>query len=231
MGNLKIKTGPGDCFDQVAKKAKESASNEPFSNVEFDFNGVLCIVTKDTNLDYLFRDYTNSWTMNWKVVGPDCVKEYPLDVQIELDARNKANYEKSKQEAKKQTIKDDNEKQQCEEKVIGISMEFKDEEVWKTGLAKNADPYGACCYEFAEMWARLMQAEIATGKTVIDCAKTTSHQLGYLGITGFMYGAAVSILSHCWLHGEELRKWHNKDYGHEGEGVVNPAILSIKIKE
>lgn len=26
---------------------------------------------------------------------------------------------------------------------------------------------------------------------------------------------------------EELRKWHNKEYNYEGDGVVNPAILTI----
>ena len=95
------------------------------------------------------------------------------------------------------------------------------------GKAKNTDPYGACVYVYAEGWAKLMQREIAKGKTVAECAQKTSHELYFLGITGFMYGAAVSILSHCWKYGEELRKWHNKDYGHEGDGVVNPAILTI----
>ena len=47
------------------------------------------------------------------------------------------------------------------------------------------------------------------------------------GITGFMYGAAVSILSQCWEYGEYLRKWHNKDYGYDGDGVVNPAVITV----
>ena len=72
-----------------------------------------------------------------------------------------------------------------------------------------------------------MQVEIANGKKLIECAEPTSFQLGFLGITGFMYGAAVAILSKCWKHGEELRKWHNKEYNHEGDGVINPAILSV----
>jgi hypothetical protein len=60
-----------------------------------------------------------------------------------------------------------------------------------------------------------------------EIAEPTSFELGFLGITGFMYGAAVQILSKCWKHGEDLRKWHNNEYGHEGEGVVNPAILTL----
>ena len=42
-----------------------------------------------------------------------------------------------------------------------------------------------------------------------------------------MYGCAVSILSQCWKYGEELRKWHNKEYNYDGDGVVNPAVLTI----
>lgn len=43
-----------------------------------------------------------------------------------------------------------------------------------------------------------------------------------------MYGMAVSILSQCWKYGEFLRKWHNKEYGYEGDGVVNPAVMTVK---
>ncbi len=61
-----------------------------------------------------------------------------------------------------------------------------------------------------------------------DIAEKTSHAADNEGITGFMYGCAVSILAHCWKHGEELRKWHNGEYKYDGDGVVNPAILTIK---
>jgi hypothetical protein len=37
----------------------------------------------------------------------------------------------------------------------------------------------------------------------------------------------VSVLVHTWKHGEALRKWHNKEYGHEGDGVVNPAVVNF----
>lgn len=49
------------------------------------------------------------------------------------------------------------------------------------------------------------------------------------GISGFMYGCAVNILAQCWKYGEELRIWHNKDYGYEGDGVVNPAVLTVSV--
>jgi hypothetical protein len=44
-----------------------------------------------------------------------------------------------------------------------------------------------------------------------------------------MYGYAVNALSQSWKYGEELRKWHNTDYGYEGDGIVNPAVLTINV--
>lgn len=92
----------------------------------------------------------------------------------------------------------------------------------------NKDPYSRRCVTYAEDWGRLMQAEMAKGKALKDIAEPTSHQADTDGITGFMYGAAVSMLAECWVHGEELRRWHNKEYGHEGDGVVNPAVMTIR---
>jgi hypothetical protein len=46
-----------------------------------------------------------------------------------------------------------------------------------------------------------------------------------------MYGGAVSILAQCWEYGEDLRKWHNKEYDYEGDGTVNPAVVTITKKE
>lgn len=61
----------------------------------------------------------------------------------------------------------------------------------------------------------------------MDNADRLSLEADTEGITGFMYGASVGILSKCWEYGEELRKWHNKEYDYEGYGVVNPAILTV----
>ena len=71
--------------------------------------------------------------------------------------------------------------------------------------------------------------------TIRSVAKDTSHEADADGITGFMYGCAVSALAHFWEHGEVLRRWHNLDIQikDEGEranvsgGVLNPALLNI----
>ena len=65
--------------------------------------------------------------------------------------------------------------------------------------------------------------------SVIQIAGRASHDADVNGITGFMYGCAVNVLSQVWKYGEELRVWHNKQYGHEGDGIVNPAVLTVSV--
>ncbi len=99
------------------------------------------------------------------------------------------------------------------------------------------DSYSARIVSYGEDWANLMEAGIAGGKTIQEIAEAASHTADTDGITGFMYGCAVSALAHFWEHGEELRIWHNLEtqIGKEGEeanrsgGVLNPAILNIKM--
>jgi len=90
-------------------------------------------------------------------------------------------------------------------------------------------------FSYAESWANLMEKHISEGEELKDIASKSSYEADTEGITGFMYGAAVQVLSWSWVHGEELRKWHNLDsqIGNEGEkanesgAVLNPAVLNI----
>lgn len=107
-------------------------------------------------------------------------------------------------------------------------MKLKNKEGWEQFVAINNDPYGSGVVRYAERWANMMEREMEDGKALIEIADATSHKADTEGITGYMYGCAVSILSQVWEHGEELRKWHNKEYDYEGSGIVNPAIITIK---
>lgn len=226
MRAIKIQSGPGDRFEQVALQAQQSAE---FNNsmTYFDFNGVKCFVRRDTNLEWLYRDYSNSWTMGWKEVGPNCPEKYDSQVQAEFDRKTKEQNERRRIEQEEYRKKEEAQRVAFENSVRGVTLELSDPEVWNKSREINSDPYGKAALDYAEGWAKLMQVEIAKGKTVRQCAEYTQKGLGFLGITGFMYGCAVGILARSWKHGEELRKWHNKEYGHEGEGVVNPAVLTL----
>lgn len=107
-------------------------------------------------------------------------------------------------------------------------MKLKNKEVWEKFVTINNDPYGSGVVRYAERWANMMEQEMESGKSLIEIAYSTSNKADTEGITGYMYGCAVSILSKVWENGEELRKWHNKEYGYDGDGIVNPAIITVK---
>jgi hypothetical protein len=114
------------------------------------------------------------------------------------------------------------------------SLTLKDSATWDHFVSLNSEnPYGKGIIDFASLWARMMESEINSGKSLVTTAKECSHLADTHGITGFMYGAAVNALSQCWIHGDDLRAWHNKDYGKQGAeateagAVINPAILTI----
>lgn len=224
--NLVLDASLGESVYTIFDQAKEWAI-ESGGTVEFDFNGVKCIVDQYSNGDFFKRYFHDSFKTGWKKIGPVYLEEYEVNTVIELELAKKANAEKEKQQRAERKKKDDEQRETFEAKTKGTSLRIIDQPFWDDMKAKNSDPYGAAIFEYAESWGKLMQVELSKQKSVKDCASETSCELGYLGITGYMYGAAVGVLSKCWKHGEELRKWHNKDYGHEGEGVVNPAILNI----
>jgi hypothetical protein len=228
MTNYKMPTSWGGTFATTAEEAKQIAI-EKHTTVEFEFNGITCVVNKNTNLDWLCRDYSNSWTMEWKQVGPDCQAEYSPEVQAEFEKRTKANAEKRAIEDAAYRAQEEKEKIEFEAKVKGIEIDLSDVEGWNKSREINSDGYGGAALDYAEGWARLMQIEIAKGKTVAECYDYSQKGLGFLGITGFQFGCAVSVLSQTWKHGEELRKVHNKKHGvsEDKKGTVNPAVLTL----
>lgn len=87
--------------------------------------------------------------------------------------------------------------------------------------------YSMGVVDFMHRWADLMEESIASGKEIPEIADEASQNADTEGITGFMYGCAVSALAKFWEHGETLRKWHNKEYGYNGDGCINPAIFVV----
>lgn len=109
-------------------------------------------------------------------------------------------------------------------------MHFKDKSYWDTCVEANQDAYGSAIWKFAERWANLMEEKLVDPNLkVADIADKTMREVDE-GITGFMYGIAVSLLANSWEHGEELREWHNSEYSAEykGDGIVNPAVVTYE---
>lgn len=105
-----------------------------------------------------------------------------------------------------------------------------DQAGWDEGWNNNKDPYGRRCFTYARDWADLMEAEIQQGKKLEDVAEETSKRADYDGITGFMYGMAVAILCDTWVHGQQLRVWHNAKWGNpDAKEVINPALVEVGV--
>lgn len=110
-------------------------------------------------------------------------------------------------------------------------------------VAKNSsDGYGKGVVDYAERWADLMEKRMPLNVSpevlqpwFKENAGKLSHDADTEGITGFMYGCAVSALSHFWVYGDLLRRWHNlkTQIGDEGVqanesgGTLNPALLNL----
>ena len=87
-------------------------------------------------------------------------------------------------------------------------MKLTDKSTWEEFVNTNRDFYGAGVIRYAERWANMMEREIENGKNLADIAYVTSLMADTDGITGYMYGCAVSILSLVWEHGKELKRLH-----------------------
>lgn len=181
--------------------------------VDFDFNGVRLYATQKRCLDSLLWD----WTLT----------------QSRLEAKYRPQREamqaKYREEARQKSL--------LLQGALSMAPPFDVIDVvgWEKCKANNSDPYGGRVVRYAEEWGRLMQTRIDNRENIEDCAEELSHLADDDGITGFMYGAAVSILAGCWRHGDQLRRWHNRttQLGTEGDeandsgGVLNPAVLVI----
>jgi len=226
MQKYKFEPLPGTDFKVATSDAKEIQYTNN-CDVEFNFNGVTCVVTAQTNPEWLYRDYRNSLSYKIPEVATGIEPEYSPEIQEQLN-KAKIQSEKRQAEARKKYEAEEKKKLNAfNKKVQGIEIELFNPLSWKMWSETNQDGYGKGIMTFAQNWAKLMQVEMASGKSLKDIASKTSHEADVEGITGYMYGAAVKVLADSWKHGEELRRWHNKEYNQEGDGVVNPAVITL----
>lgn len=205
----RIKGKPGDHIVDAAQRAIGTA--KVGAPVELEFNEIVLTVMHG-------------------VTAGDVAAEYHRLV----DARAAA-YRATPEYKERQRATEEKGRQRDQERAAALAkapakMTLRDADGWAECCKNNSDGYGSAVIRYAEVWARLMESMIAGGATLSDCAKNASHLADSEGITGFMYGAAVGILAHVWVYGDELRRWHNKEYGVDEDkakgGTVNPAILT-----
>lgn len=219
------------------KKMKFLASNGGFIAKQ-KLNDVTVLVEGNSDLDLLLRDQQRAQSGYIESpVGPHPKSELSAE-ELASDKRiSDANGAlRAKENATWKIVQD---KKKCEffAELSTCPAMDRDEAKWQEGIkAQNGEGYGLAVYTYAEYWARLMQKKKSEGYKLEAIADECSHKADIpIGISGFMYGCAVSALAHCWKHGEELRLWHNKktqlkdegDKANETGGVLNPALLCI----
>jgi hypothetical protein len=206
---------------------------------QFEFNGVTVVVAGDSNAELIYRDWDRGmrrYIGKNPTIGPYPKAELSAE-EIASDAAIRAEHERLSAIRQEEYAKAARDKKKLLEGALSVAgpIELANEAGWKTFVEANKDGYGGRVVRYAEEWARLMQTRIANGETIPQCAQELSHLADDDGITGFMYGCAVSVLSKTWKHGEALRRWHNKetqigtegDKANESGGVLNPALLNI----
>lgn len=202
--------------------------------VSFEFNGVTVNVVATSDPDLIYRDWSRALSgYIEKAVGPN-PNPALTDEEQANDDRIEAENERKRQERQAEYNAKATAKLNATEAKLADApeMEFSDSEAWQQAVSISTVPG---VITFAERWARLMQLEIANGQKLEDIAYTTTQEADTEGISGFMYGAAVSTLASCWKYGDQLRRWHNinTQLGDEGEranetgGTLNPALLNI----
>lgn len=219
------------CFEEESNFASEiisvfeCESNTNFIGIQFVFNGVTILVTKENaDKEKICKAYHEGLEAEAER------RRVEFEAYKKTDEYRKKRAIQLKRAVRKETVQNDS-------ISVGESTEllFKDEEAkknWEQYVEVNSkDSYSYGVVTYAERWAKYMQHLMDKhNKNVAEIANNASCASDVEGITGYMYGCAVAVLASCWKYGDELRKWHNGKYGHEDTGgVVNPAVLTIEV--
>ncbi len=190
------------CFDEDSNftsellRAFDCEADTNFIGIQFEFNGVMILVTKENaDKDKIYAE----WNAGMKANAEKAYRKTP-EYRAKLCIR------------------------MVEQEVLAIDesteFEFKDDEsksIWEKWVEiKSKNDYGPLVVAYARRWAKYMQHLMSKyNKTLSQIAYETSYVSDINGIAGYAYDCAVGILSQCWKYGEELRRWHNKEYGQE----------------
>lgn len=204
-------------FVEALKEVTEFMGN--FRGIVFVFNEVKVTVTKENcDQNQIIAQYDLEYENDSKRREAE-YKAWLKTPEGKAYLAEEARKKKAEEENRQKILKVDSE----------TEIQLANPERWEELVKSNTDSYGAGIMKYARLWGKLMQRRMAeTGLSVAEVAEQASYDADIMGMSGFGYGCAVQALVECWSHGEELRRWHNAQYGHSGEGVVNPAVLVIR---
>lgn len=204
-------------------KAKALAI-ETGEDVQFEFNGPTVVVSADSDEAERYQWWDSEMkrrAKEWRE-SPEGIRSAKLDMlrAAEEKARRARVLAEEEGEEVKFTIRP------------GLEDEY------AAYVEKNShDGYSHVVITFTERWGWRMEKKLQYDWYKIEnVAEKACSEADIEGITGFMYGCAVSALSYFWIHGDALRAWHNAQYitdpvklaeANAKGGTVNPAILTI----
>ena len=118
-------------------------------------------------------------------------------------------------------------------------MPITNQEAWNNHVAINQSEYGKACVDVARRAMELLDEEPGEFDPHDIISRADDEALGEdSGITGFMAGAVASMISQCHSRGKEFQEVWNAQYdgmggeeAQENDGVINPALMTVSIKE
>lgn len=201
MTITKYKPMGGDEINQTIRHAILHAQATG-TVVEFIFNGVTVQVASNSNPTLIHRDWQRGML---RTEGTFTVQPHPSPVlsgddlaeDARLEAERDARLEAMRREYETKRAQKREQLQAALKSAPAMAFQDGGQEKWKTFKSNNQDPYGAAVARFAELWARLMQQRVTNGHTIAQCADEccTLADAEVGGITGYMYGGAVSVLA------------------------------------
>ena len=203
-----------------------------FKGIEFTFNDATVMVSKkNADKDKIVEAWRAGMDAyaEWQHLNSELAKKHIYD----RDERAKA----LKKLVRRRAV---------EKEVLTVDetteLEFKDDEAkakWEAWFAMNSKyDCSLSIATFVLHWVKYMQHLMNKhNKALPQIAKEACYASNLENTTWsstnvyFIYGDTVGMISQCWKYGEELRRWHNKNWGQENfDGVVNPGnMLTIDV--
>jgi len=202
--------------------------------VTFEHNDVLVKVSKDTDTRALLRDWergTNGYLGESPVVGPnpkpelsDEEKASDAAIKLQKDAEREREAIRWQQEARAHF------ERVTARMADAPEMEFAGEEgraFWQSLVDANKGDLGMGVLNYAERWARMMQMEMAAGKSLAGIYRETSLEADLEGVSGFSSGFGERALIQSWKYGSELAQVRKAAKEAWGRGMPFPGTKQI----
>ena len=220
-GIIKAEAIAGDHIKEFLKTISRCFS--PYNNmygvkgVEISFNE-FSMTVYEWNVNHIYEMYETScdmthelWEKEWEeyIHSPEYIRKRAKSLKKEC--RHKVVLEKIRKFQK------------------NGEFSVKETEIWETCKRVNSeDAYSKAVIRYTIIWTQYMEYLIRKyGMKISEIWDRCSNLADVDGVTGFMYGAAASIISRVWQYGEEFRKYYNSKWNYSGPGTVNPAVLTI----